>query len=89
MSKAPLPEYRKARCAALRAFATIQTDGFAPDVIRFFNEKHGFTIRISHDDTHLQRIIPWSQWETARHPVVRMTVSEMLETLARADVERG
>lgn len=87
MAKASLPEYRLARAAALRALGQIQTDGLAPDRIMFLNESHGFVIRFTVGELHLQRIISWSDWRSARHVIVREVVPRMLEELARAEAK--
>lgn len=86
MAKASPPEFRLARAAALRALGQIQTDGSAPETIEFRNEDMGFVVRLSINDLHLQKIIPWRQWQNARHVIAHEVIRMMLEELARADI---
>ena len=86
MSKAPSPEYRKARAAVFRAIVT-EPDGVVPDAVKIVNDNNGLLVRFSLGDLHLQRMMSWVDWNAGRGAFVVEMVKLMLEELARADME--
>lgn len=87
MAKASPATFASAKRRAFRALAQQQPDGFVPDRIMFFNDDHGFIIRLSNlsDDHHVQRMVTWTEVDGT--DIIALHVSTGVEMLARAQGE--
>lgn len=90
MAKAAPSVFADAKRRALRALAQQHSDGFVPDRVQFFNEEHGFMVRISNlsDDHHCQKMVTWTEVQFSSAPVIELTVDAAVEMLARTQGEK-